>query len=174
MTGRRSIECELFQKRYADLNSAIKDPDVFSRHLISKGFVTDQVATNMLTPTGISEYAKVGKFLSTVSSQLTIIKNPDALKEKFYAFLRILQEFDEDLGREISREYGKSVCMENCPVSQATPLNLKKRGLVTFLATEFCCIKIASRLHNMKQYQTVIARVMFLYHSKGGQCRPEG
>ena len=111
MTGRRCIECELFQKRYADLNSAIKDPDVFSRHLISKGFVTDQVATNILTLTGISEYAKVGKFLSTVSSKLTTIKNPDTLKEKFYAFLKVLQEFDQDLSEEISREYSKSVCM---------------------------------------------------------------
>ena len=107
MAGRRSVELELFEKRSADLNGTIKDPDVFSRHLIAKQFVTDQVATNILTTGGISDYAKVGKLLHAFRSKLATSRDPDTRKEKFCTFLKILPKFDPDLAEEISREYGK-------------------------------------------------------------------
>ena len=105
----RPVELDILQQFHATLNSSILDPDVFSSHLISKGFITKQVAANMM-PLGISKYQKVGNLLGVVDSHIRSgrVVSYEQLKERFAIFLSILTELGHS---DIAKQMEKQCCM---------------------------------------------------------------
>lgn len=105
----RPKELDVLQQFHATLNSAIVDPNVFSSHLISKGFMTQQTANNKM-PLGISDYQKVGNLLGVVDSHIKSarVSGYERLKEKFNTFLSILLELG--LG-DTATQMEKQCCM---------------------------------------------------------------
>ena len=107
----RYTELEVLQQFHATLNSAIVDPDVFASHLITKGFMTNEVAANQM-PLGFSNYRKVGNLLGVVDSHIksSRIVSYERLREKFCAFLSILGSPEIGL-YDIARRMEEQCCM---------------------------------------------------------------
>ena len=105
----RPKELDVLQQFHDRLNSAIVDPNVFSSHLISNGFVTQQTANNKM-PLGIPDYQKVGNLLVVVDSHIKSarVSGYEQLKEKFNTFLSILLELGLS---DIATQMEKQCCM---------------------------------------------------------------
>ena len=104
-----SMESDCLQHFYAELNSAITDPDVFAAQLIQYEFTMKQTANNEM-PLGISNYRQVANLLGIVDAHIRSISSvsPERVKERFLTLLSILHE----LGlHEVAQKMEMECCM---------------------------------------------------------------
>lgn len=106
----RSVEADVLQKHFADLNTAVTDPDMFGANLVQCGLAAQTTVAGIVSTLGVSNFQKTNKLLQIVDSRLRTTARREHAKDHFDNLVQIVANVLDrvDIANSLVASYSKS------------------------------------------------------------------